>query len=72
LYARRREGRRSARSKDSTLVAIRFNPDMKAKCNAMRSSGKPAKLAITAVMQKNIELASALIRDNRMWSPKQA
>jgi transposase len=52
------------------LVAIRFNPDMKAKYNAMKAAGKPAKVAITAVMRKILELANALIRDNRKWSPK--
>ena len=54
------------------LVAIRFNPDMKAKYDAMRNAGKPAKVAITAIMRKLIELANALIRDGRKWKPKQA
>lgn len=52
------------------LVAIRFNPDMKAKYHAMRTAGKPAKVAITAVMRKLLELANALIRDHRIWTPK--
>lgn len=51
------------------IVAIRFNQPLKAKYEAMRGSGKPAKLAITAVMRKLIVLANALIRDNRKWSP---
>lgn len=54
------------------LVAIRFNPDMKAKYDALRARGKPPKLAITAVMRKLLELANALIRDDRKWSPKLA
>ena len=54
------------------LVAIRFNPHMKAKYDAMRANGKPAKLAITAVMRKLLELANALIRDDRKWTPKTA
>lgn len=54
------------------LVAIRFNPDMKAKYDAMRASGKPAKVAITAVMRKLLELANALIRDDRKWASKTA
>lgn len=49
-------------------VAIRFNPDMKAKYGAMRKAGKPAKVAITAVMRKLIELANTLIRQDRTWS----
>lgn len=52
------------------LVAIRFNPDMKVKYDAMRARGKPAKVAITAVMRKLLELANALIRDDRKWTEK--
>jgi transposase len=33
------------------LVATRFNPDMKAKYEQLINAGKPAKLALTAVMQ---------------------
>lgn len=54
------------------LVAIRFNPDMKQKYNAMRQAGKPAKVAITAIMRKLIELANTLIKQDRKWSPKPA
>lgn len=54
------------------LVATRFNPDLKAKYQAMRETGKPAKVALTAIMRKLIELANALIRDNRKWSPSLA
>jgi transposase len=54
------------------LVAIRFNPDMKVKYDAMRDAGKPAKVAITAIMRKLLELANALIRDKRKWAAKTA
>ncbi len=54
------------------LVATRFNPDLKAKYQAMRETGKPAKVALTAIMRKLIELANALIRDDRKWSPNLA
>lgn len=54
------------------LVAIRFNQDMKQKYQDMRKAGKPAKLAITAVMRKLIELANTLIKQDRKWSPKPA
>jgi transposase len=50
------------------LVAIRFNPPLKAKYLALRKAGKPAKVAIVAVMRKLIVLANALLRDNRMWT----
>ncbi len=56
----------------TALVATRFNPDMKARYQAMRETGKPAQVALTAIMRKLIELANALIRDDRKWSPKVA
>lgn len=54
------------------LVAIRFNPDLKAKYDQLIAAGKPAKLAITAVMRKLIVLANALLKDNRPWTPHHA
>lgn len=54
------------------LVAIRFNPPLKAKYDALRAAGKPAKLAITAVMRRIITTANALIRDNRKWTETMA
>lgn len=54
------------------VVACRFNPDLKAKYDQLIAAGKPAKLAITAVMRKLIVLANALIRDNRHWQAAKA
>ena len=54
------------------LVAIRFNPDLKQKYQAMIKTGKPPKVAITAIMRKLIEMANALIKDDRMWTTKMA
>lgn len=51
------------------LVAMRFNPDLKAKYKKLIEAGKPAKKAITAVMRKLIILANALIRERRKWAP---
>lgn len=51
------------------LVALRFNADMKATYDALVARGKPAKVAITAIMRKLIVLANALLRDNRNWAP---
>jgi transposase len=51
------------------LNAIRFNPQFKSKYQAMIKAGKPAKVAIVAVMRKLIILANALLRDRRKWSP---
>lgn len=52
------------------LVAARFNPDQRQKYQAMISDGKPAKVALTALMRKLIELANALVRQDREWTPK--
>ena len=51
------------------LVAMRFNPDLRAKYEKLIAAGKPAKKAITAIMRKLIVLANALLRDNREWAP---
>jgi transposase len=50
------------------LVAMRFNPDLKAKYDHLIAAGKPAKKAITAIMRKLVVLANALLRDGRKWA----
>lgn len=54
------------------LVAIRFNPDFKAKYHAMVGAGKPPKVAITTIMRKLVILANALLKAGRKWQPKAA
>ncbi len=49
------------------LVASRYNPDLKAKYNALIEAGKPKKLALIAIMRKLIILVNTLIRENREW-----
>ncbi|MEO5598629.1 MAG: IS110 family transposase [Novosphingobium sp.] len=49
------------------LVAARFNPDLKAKYQQLIAAGKPAKIAITAIMRKLIVTANALLKADRMW-----
>jgi len=49
------------------LVAMRFNPDLKAKYTALRNAGKPAKVAIVAIMRKLLETANALVKADRLW-----
>ena len=51
------------------LSPSRFNPDLKATYDRLSANGKPAKVAITAVMRKLLVLANALIRDDRKWTP---
>jgi transposase len=54
------------------LVAMRCNPDLKAKYEQLRAAGKPAKVAIVAVMRKLVEMANALVKADRKWTPKPA
>lgn len=54
------------------LVAMRYNPDLKRFYDRLVGHGKPAKLAIIAVMRKLVTIANALLRDNRLWLPKAA
>jgi transposase len=53
----------------AALSAIRFNPQLKTKYQALIKAGKLAKVALVAVMRKLLILANALIRDNRKWAP---
>jgi len=54
------------------LVASRYHPDLRQKYQSMIQAGKPAKVALTALMRKLIELANALVRQDRKWTPKTA
>lgn len=54
------------------LAATRFNPDMKAKYTRLVEAGKPAKVALTAIMRKLILLANALLTKGHGWEPERA
>lgn len=54
------------------LVAARFNPDLQKKYRTMIKAGKLPKVALTALMRKLIELANALVQQDRTWTPKTA
>lgn len=54
------------------LVAARHNPDLQRRYEAMIKAGKPAKVALTALMRKLIELANALVQQDRKWMSKTA
>jgi len=56
----------------TTLVAVRFDAELKAKYEALRAAGKPPEVALTAVMLKLLILANVLLRDGRTWTPKVA
>jgi transposase len=52
------------------LSAARFNPDLKAVYDRLRAKGKPAKVALVAVMRKLVILANVLVRDDRTWQSR--
>jgi len=54
------------------LVAARYNPDLRQKYQTMIQAGKPAKVVLTALMRKLIEMANVLVRQDREWTPKTA
>ena len=54
------------------LVAMRYNAQLKSKYQQLIKRGKPAKVAITAIMRKLITTANALIRDDRNWTENSA
>jgi transposase len=51
------------------LVATRHNAPLKARYQSLRARGKPAKLALAAVMRALIETANALVKKDRFWTP---
>ena len=54
------------------MVAMRFNPDLKAKYDAMIKAGKHAKVAIVAIMRKLVVLANVLRRNGATWVKRTA
>lgn len=54
------------------LVAIQYNPPLKAFYRRLRDAGKPAGLALVAVMRKLLTTLNAMLRDNRPWAPAQS
>jgi len=55
-----------------TLVAIRYNPDIKAFYQRLLANGKAKMTALVACMRKLVLLVNVLVRENRTWSPKHA
>ena len=53
------------------LVAARYNPDLQATYQQLVTAGKPAKIAITAVMRKLVVTANALLKADRCWAQSQ-
>ncbi len=52
----------------SAMAAKRFNPDLKEFFDRLVKNGKKKKVALVAVMRKQLVLANALVRDDRLWT----
>ncbi|PAQ00674.1 hypothetical protein CIT25_18755 [Mesorhizobium mediterraneum] len=57
-----------ARPSTCPAFALRFNPDLKAKYQALKAAGKPAKVII--LLRKLLILANALLKAQRKWPLK--
>ena len=55
----------------AALSAARYNRDLEAVYQRLRNAGKPAKVALTAIMRKLVVLANTLFTQNRPWQPTQ-
>ena len=54
----------------ATLVAVRFNPMIKAFYERLFSKGKLKKVALTACMHKLLILLNAMMKKNQSWQPQ--
>ena len=50
------------------VVAMRFNPIIKAFYDRLVERGKSKKLALTACVHKMLIILNAMVRDNKAWS----
>jgi transposase len=68
-HAKIQQGRGSVRHVlyMAALVASRFNPVFKQFYDRLVGKGKPAKVALVAIMRKMLVTLNAMIRDNRTW-----
>ena len=55
----------------STLVAVRYNPVLKAFYNRLRAAGKVAKVALTACMRKLLTILNAMGKHHTPWQPQE-
>jgi transposase len=53
----------------AAMSAIRCNPLYRQLHQRLRGCGKPAKLALVAVMRHMLVALNAMLRDNRPWRP---
>jgi transposase len=55
----------------STLVAVRYNPVLKAFYERLRAAGKAAKVALTACMRKLLTILNAIVKHHTPWQPQE-
>jgi transposase len=55
----------------STLVAVRYNPVLKAFYERLRAVGKAAKVALTACMRKVLTILNAMVKHQKRWQPQE-
>jgi transposase len=55
----------------STLVAVRYNPVLKAFYERLRATGKAAKVALTACMRKLLTILNAMVQHHAPWQPEE-
>jgi transposase len=53
----------------AALVAVRFNPWLRAFYKRLLAAGKAKKLALTACMRKLLTLLNAMVKSRRPWVP---
>ena len=54
----------------SAIVSVRFNPDMKVFYKRLREIGKPAKVALIAVVRKLLSVINSIIKRQTPWQEK--
>jgi transposase len=55
----------------STLVAVRYNPRLKAFYKRLRAAGKAAKVALTACMRQLLTILNAMVKHHTFWQPRE-
>lgn len=55
-----------------TLVAVRYNPVLRAFYQRLRAAGKLPKVALTACMHKLLTILNAMLKHQQRWDPKHA
>jgi transposase len=55
----------------STLVAVRYNPVLKAFYDHLRAQGKAAKVALPACRRKVLTILNAMVKHQKRWQPRE-